>query len=87
MRERSLSGSISATVSITPATGRFAGDGTGVATHLGRFTAPQQGAVAPAPDGRYAGRSTWTITAASGDTLTGTATLDVAGSPVCTRPR
>ena len=79
--KRSLKGGISATVNLTPATGSFAGDGTGVASHLGRFTASQQGAVAPAPDGHYAGRSTWTIVAANGDTLTGTATLDVEGSP------
>ena len=52
-----------------------------MATHLGRFTASQQGTVAPAPDGHYAGRSTWTIVADNGDTLTGTATLDVEGSP------
>ena len=64
-----------------PGTGSFSGDATGVASHLGRFTASQHGAVAPAPDGHYAGRSTWKITAANGDTLTGTATLDVQGSP------
>jgi len=79
--KRSLDGSISATVSLTPATGSFAGEGAGLATHLGPFTASQQGTVAPAPDGHYAGRSTWTITAANGDTLTGTATLNVEGSP------
>ena len=79
--KRSLTGSISGTLTLTPATGSFTGDATGMASHLGRFTASQQGAVAPGPDGHYAGRSTWTITAANGDTLTGTATLDVEGPP------
>lgn len=80
--KRSLTGTISGTLTLTPATGSFTGDAAGLATHLGRFTASQQGAVAPAPDGHYAGRSTWSITAANGDTLTGTATLDVEGPPV-----
>jgi len=76
-----LRGTISATVNLTPATGSFVGDGTGVATHLGRFIATQHGTVGPTAGGSYAGRSTWTIVAANGDTLTGTATLAVEGAP------
>lgn len=79
--ERVLKGSMTATVTLTTATGSFTGGGTGFATHLGRFTGTQQGAIAPTGDGRYAGRSTWTIVAASGDTLTGTATVAVEGPP------
>jgi hypothetical protein len=79
--QRVLKGTIAGTVTLTPATGAFTGSAGGVATHLGRFTASQQGAVAPTGDGRYAGRSTWTIEAADGHALTGTATLTVEGPP------
>jgi hypothetical protein len=79
--KRILKGNMTATVTLTAATGSFTGDGTGFATHLGRFTGTQQGTIAPTTDGHYAGRSTWTIIAANGDTLTGTATLTVEGPP------
>jgi hypothetical protein len=79
--KRILTGSMTATVTLTAATGSFTGDGTGFATHLGRFTGSQQGTIAPTGPGHYAGRSTWTIVAANGDTLTGTATLTVEGPP------
>ncbi|HEX6023697.1 MAG TPA: hypothetical protein VFZ00_17015, partial [Solirubrobacter sp.] len=79
--KRVLKGTMSATVTLTTATGAFTGDGIGVATHLGRFTGTQRGTIAPTGDGHFAGVSTWTIVAANGDTLTGTATMTVEGPP------
>ena len=78
--DRPLKGIISGTVSLNTLTGSFTGDATGVASHLGEFTAHQEGTVGPTPEG-IRGSSTWTIVADNGDKVTGTATLKVEGLP------
>jgi hypothetical protein len=81
--DRPMTGTISGTVSLTAATGNVEGGGTGVMSHFGAFTAYQEGSIAPR-DGTYEGNTTWSLVAANGDTLTGTATLKVEGPPVGT---
>ena len=46
-----MKGTISGTVSLNVLTGAFTADGTGVATHLGKYTVSLEGAVAITPDG------------------------------------
>jgi hypothetical protein len=77
---KDVKGTVSGTVTLKPMTGAFAGDVTGVMSHLGELTGHQEGIVGPTPEG-IRGRSTWNIVAANGDTLTGTATLKVEGLP------
>jgi hypothetical protein len=84
--DRPMKGTISGIVTLTATTGSFEGGGTGQNSHLGSFTAHQKGSITPptTPNGAYTGNSTWSIVAADGDTLTGTATLTVEGPPAGT---
>jgi len=78
--DRPVKGTISGTVSLNVLTGAFTADGTGVATHLGKYTVSLQGAVAITPEGVF-GSGTGTIVAANGDQMTGTLTLETPGQP------
>jgi hypothetical protein len=80
-KDRPLKGTLSGFVTLTPATGNFVGDVAGKISHLGRVTAHQEGRIGPDASGHFAGSSTWSIVGANGDSLTGTATLDVEGPP------
>jgi hypothetical protein len=79
--DRPLRGTLAGLVTLTPTTGSFAGEATGVMSHLGEVTASQAGRIGPTADGHYAGASTWSIVADNGDTLSGTAALTVEGPP------
>jgi hypothetical protein len=79
--DRPLDGTLAGLVRLSPTTGSFAGEATGVMSHLGEVTASQAGHVWPTPDGHYAGASTWSVVADNGDTLSGTADLTVEGPP------
>jgi hypothetical protein len=81
-KDRPLKGTLSGFVTLTPANGNFQGDVTGILSRFGSVTAHQAGRVAPDASGHYTGSSTWSIVAANGDTLIGTATLDVQGPPI-----
>jgi hypothetical protein len=79
--DRPLNGTLAGLVTLSPTTGGFAGEATGVMSHLGEVTASQAGHIRPTEDGHYAGASTWSVVADNGDTLSGTATLTVEGPP------
>jgi hypothetical protein len=56
-------------------TGAFAGDVTGVSSHVGKYTAHAEGSGAFTSQGTFEATGTTTIVAANGDKLIGTATV------------
>jgi hypothetical protein len=79
--DRPVKATISGTNSLNVQTGAVAGDFTGVASHVGRFTSHQEGTVtAVTPEGVVA-EGTQTIVAANGDQLSVTFRAETEGLP------
>lgn len=70
-----VQGNGSGTIRFNTSTGDFAGEESGVSSHLGKYNLRLQGHGERDADGSVTGSGTVTIAAANGDTLTGTFTL------------